>query len=268
MNGTSWIRVSVDMAVDEKILELNLAARWAYIEVLIASKRYYNGGRFQSKKVLKNCIDRQAMRQVDALLKVGLLAEDDDGSIVVLNWEKYQTDPTGKERQKRHRDKVKSEKVNRDMYVIGSPENEAAIAAGILPADFGESTTKFGPKVDQVVTTSGPSLDQVWTKGGPTLSDLRSEPSVKTPEVTVLSHQETKTETETKTNTNNLSLTLSFEERLNQSQYYQALNDDEKRTFKDRMLEVERRKEETIAQKKRSGLRPLSLQDIVKAGGK
>jgi hypothetical protein len=55
-----------------------------------------------------------------------------------------------------------------------------------------------------------------------------------------------------------------LEERLNQSQYYQALNDDEKRTFKERMLDVERRKEETIARKERSGLRPLSLQDIVK----
>ena len=262
MNGTSWIRVSVDMAVDEKILELNLAARWAYIEVLIAAKRYYTGGRFQSKKVLKNCIDRQAMRQVDALLKVGLLAEDDDGAILVLNWDKYQTDPTGKERQKRHREKVKAEKVNRDMYVIGSPENEAAIAAGILPADFGESKTKFGPNVDQVVTTSGPSLDQVWTKDGSTPHETRSDLSVKTPEVTVTSRQETETKTETKTN--NLSLTLSLEERLNQSQYYQALNDDEKRTFKERMLDVERRKEETIARKERSGLRPISLQDIVK----
>lgn len=262
MNGTSWIRVSVDMAVDEKILELNLAARWAYIEVLIAAKRYYTGGRFQSKKVLKNCIDRQAMRQVDALLKVGLLAEDDDGAILVLNWDKYQTDPTGKERQKRHREKVKAEKVNRDMYVIGSPENEAAIAAGILPPDFGESKTKFGPNVDQVVTTSGPSLDQVWTKDGSTPYETRSDSSVKTPEVTVTSRQETETKTETKTN--NLSLTLSLEERLNQSQYYQALNDDEKRTFKERMLDVERRKEETIARKERSGLRPISLQDIVK----
>ena len=263
MNGTSWIRVSVDMAVDEKILELNLAARWAYIEVLIAAKRFYTGGRFQSKKVLKNCIDRQAMRQVDALLKVGLLAEDDDGAIIILNWDKYQTDATGKERQKRHREKVKAEKVNRDMYVVGSPENEAAIAAGILPADYGEIKTNYGPKVDQVVTTSGPSLDQVWTKDGPTLSELRSESSVKTPEVTVLSHQETETETKTETKTNNLSLTLSLDDRLNNSSFYNALSDSEKADFKGRLLDVERKKEETKARQQRS-LRPLSLQDIVK----
>jgi hypothetical protein len=264
MSATSWIRVSVDMAVDAKILELTYAARWSYIEVLIAAKRYYNGGRFESRKVMATCVDPNAMRHVDSLLKVGLLAQDDDGAIIVLNWEKYQTDPTGKERQKRHRDKVKSEKVNRDMYVIGSPENEAAIAAGILPPDFNEPATKLTRTSDGVAT----ELERNRNETVLTSYEPRNESSVKTPEVTVTSLQETKTETKTKTNTNNLSLTLSFEERLNQSQYYQALNDDEKRTFKDRMLEVERRKEETIAQKKRSGLRPLSLQDIVKAGGK
>jgi len=264
MNGTSWIRVSVDMAVDDKIVELSPAARWAYMDVLIAAKRYYTGGRFETKKVLAKCVEANTMRHIDSLLKVGLLATDDDGAIIVLNWDKYQTDPTGKERQKRHRDKVKAEKVNRDMYVVGSPENEAAIAAGILPADFGEIGTKVAQKSNGFST----DLNNIRTTSVENSYETRLEPSVKTPEVTVLSHQETKTETETKTNTNNLSLTLSFEERLNQSQYYQALNDDEKRTFKDRMLEVERRKEETIAQKKRSGLRPLSLQDIVKAGGK
>jgi hypothetical protein len=259
MSGTSWIRVSVDMAVDAKILELTYPARWAYIEVLIAAKRYYNGGRFESRKVLATCVEPNAMRHVDSLLKVGLLAQDDDGAILIPNWDKYQTDPTGKERQKRHREKVKAEKVNRDMYVIGSPENEAAIAAGILPANYGEITTKYQRTSDEVTTNP----ERIYNKSVGTSYETRNESSVKTPDVTVTSHQETKTKTETETKTNNLSLTLSLEDRLHNSTFYNALSDSEKADFKGRLLDVERKREETKARQERS-LRPLSLQDIVK----
>jgi hypothetical protein len=95
--------VSADIEDDPLIAQLpGDSARWAWIVTLTKGKhRTPRPGEWESEAHLTTAL-RGRGRHVQLFIKLGLL-ERRGQRVGVKNWEKWQTDPTARDRQARHR---------------------------------------------------------------------------------------------------------------------------------------------------------------------
>jgi hypothetical protein len=83
--------------------------RYAWVLTILKGKRV--GGRWESRAHWAAEIGAQRRRQLDHLIEAGLLEELTSGAIRVPleKWKSWQADPTGVERQRDHRERVKGD---------------------------------------------------------------------------------------------------------------------------------------------------------------
>ena len=106
MKGRPWAKFDVGMVRDAKVATLSSdGVRWAFVAVLLAAKEADRPGYFESVSHLRAVVSPTVADSIQELCDSGLLAVDPEGTIHVAKWKKYQIDPTGAERVKRHRDR-------------------------------------------------------------------------------------------------------------------------------------------------------------------
>lgn len=106
MKGRPWAKFDVGMVRDSRVSTLSSdAVRWAFVAVILAAKESDRPGYFESLAHLKAVVTPSVADAVQELVDRGLLSVDPEGSIHVAKWQKYQIDPTGKERVQRFREK-------------------------------------------------------------------------------------------------------------------------------------------------------------------
>lgn len=102
----SWLRIDADMPWNDKIIGLpNDTARFAFVKVLCAAK--VRGKSRFSPASLKEVLGSHA-RAIPALIDAGLL-EQEEGAVVVHDFDDYQRKAGHAEAQQRYRSKVTDE---------------------------------------------------------------------------------------------------------------------------------------------------------------
>lgn len=105
----AWIKKDTGTLKDPKIVQLLGEAKGAEAYVLWDAalfEAYHQTpkGRFQNEAHFKACVGGVAdVRHLKRLVALGLLTRDPDGSILVTNWAKHQSDPTAAARKERFR---------------------------------------------------------------------------------------------------------------------------------------------------------------------
>ena len=122
MKGRPWAKFDVGMVRDAKVATLSSdGVRWAFVAVLLAAKEADRPGYFESVAHLRAVVSTTVADSIQELVDSGLLAVDPEGTIHVAKWKKYQIDPTGAERVKRHRDRHVVEVVKPSAVRGGKP---------------------------------------------------------------------------------------------------------------------------------------------------
>ena len=122
MKGRPWAKFDVGMVRDAKVATLSSdGVRWAFVAVLLAAKEADRPGYFESVAHLRAVVSPSVAESIQELVDSGLLAVDPEGTIHVAKWKKYQSDPTGAERVKRHRDRHVVEVVKPSAVRGGKP---------------------------------------------------------------------------------------------------------------------------------------------------
>jgi len=122
MKGRPWAKFDVGMVRDAKVATLSSdGVRWAFVAVLLAAKEADRPGYFESVAHLRAVVSPTVADSIQELVDSGLLAVDPEGTIHVAKWKKYQIDPTGAERVKRHRDRHVVEVVKPSAVRGGNP---------------------------------------------------------------------------------------------------------------------------------------------------
>ena len=112
----TWIRLDADMPWHEKIIALpNDTARFAFVKMLCAAKVRSRSA--FSPESLREMLGTHA-RAIPHLVAAGLLDEQ-DGKLIVHDFEDYQRKALQAERQQRHRN-VTEALPERDMIVTGA----------------------------------------------------------------------------------------------------------------------------------------------------
>lgn len=83
--------------------------RYAWVQTLLRGKKV--GGRWESRAHWAAAIGRQRRRQLQLLIDAKLMEELPSGAVRVPpgKWKAWQVDPTGVDRQRRHREKQSGE---------------------------------------------------------------------------------------------------------------------------------------------------------------
>ena len=122
MKGRPWAKFDVGMVRDAKVATLSSdGVRWAFVAVLLAAKEADRPGYFESVAHLRAVVSPTVADSIQELVDSGLLAVEPEGTIHVAKWKKYQIDPTGAERVKRHRDRHVVEVVKPSAVRGGKP---------------------------------------------------------------------------------------------------------------------------------------------------
>lgn len=105
-----WIKLDTDFDTDPSIVQLSLVGRSLFLLLLRRCKKnkgtvsvseLYNSEYLCMMLGAKN-IEHEIEAQIDKLFELGLLYQDDD-SVKIKSWDKYQTDSTNAKRQSRYR---------------------------------------------------------------------------------------------------------------------------------------------------------------------
>jgi hypothetical protein len=98
-----YLKLTSDWDEDDKIATLPDLAQLTFVKVLSRAKRQRPQGSFGSLAHLHALLPDRLHKQVQVLLKAGVLSES-EGRVVVAKWGTYQVDPTATERVKRYRE--------------------------------------------------------------------------------------------------------------------------------------------------------------------
>lgn len=102
----SWIRVSALVHKDDKIAGLpSDAARFAWIVALCEGKLTKKPGAWESEAHFRASLGGRS-RWLGAFVSVGLMEQLSSGAVRVKNWERWQSDPTARERKERYDEKA------------------------------------------------------------------------------------------------------------------------------------------------------------------
>lgn len=105
-----FARIAQDFDEDERVATLpSDVTRYAMVMTFLKGKKV--GGRWESRAHWEAAIGRHRKRQLPLLIAAGLMEELPSGTVRVPpdRWKKWQADPTGVDRQRRHRESVKGE---------------------------------------------------------------------------------------------------------------------------------------------------------------
>lgn len=116
-----FLKLTSDWDEDERIAMLPDLAQLLFVKTLSRAKRQRPGGSFGSAAHLKALLPDRLHRHLPALFQAGLLAEE-QGRVVVVNWSRYQVDPTTAERSARFR--ATHTQRSRDGEVTGETQRE------------------------------------------------------------------------------------------------------------------------------------------------
>ena len=94
-----WIKWDANAHKDDKIASLTDTEFRAFITAISEAKQIRSGGLFKSRSHLKACIGSRYSKAIDGLVAKGLLGLDEIGGVAVLEWHRYQVDPTSNKRQ-------------------------------------------------------------------------------------------------------------------------------------------------------------------------
>ena len=101
----AWVRIDTDFFTNDEVCNLTLVTRYAVISVMCYIKAHGSKGRVKSTPTqISRSVDIPAKNIKEALATSFFQVEDKE--IQVLNWHKFQQDPTNAERQSRHRNRV------------------------------------------------------------------------------------------------------------------------------------------------------------------
>ena len=92
------VMISINFYLDPAIASLTDFQSTTFLQCIIASKRMRSAGKFKNLEHLKAVLDSVRARAIPALLKEELLVIDQDGSVVIRNYSRYQVDPTSTSR--------------------------------------------------------------------------------------------------------------------------------------------------------------------------
>lgn len=105
-----FARVAQDLDDDPDIASLpSDAARYAWVLTILCGKKV--GGRWESRNHWAAAVGRNRMRHLQSLIDAGLLQEFATGTIRAKPeaWRRWQVDPTGIDRQRKHRADIRGE---------------------------------------------------------------------------------------------------------------------------------------------------------------
>jgi len=116
MAENRYVKVNANWMDSEWLIVLSAEARLAWVQLLCYVKAYGIGGRVKSKSALvfakQNFLGEESVEQMLRAAKADGALEITEGEWVLTGWQQHQGDSTGAERQKRHRDRLKSEESN------------------------------------------------------------------------------------------------------------------------------------------------------------
>jgi len=99
-----FARIAQDLDEDERVAALpSDAVRYAWVLTILKGKKL--GGRWESRSHWGASVGRQRLRSLDSIVAAGLMVELSSGAVHVpaAKWKDWQADPTGVDRQRRHR---------------------------------------------------------------------------------------------------------------------------------------------------------------------
>lgn len=105
-----FARIAQDFDEDPVVAGLpSDLTRYAMVMTFLKGKKV--GGRWESRQHWEAAVGRHRRRQLSLLLAAGLMEELSSGAVRVPpeKWKRWQVDPTGVERQRRHRETQKGD---------------------------------------------------------------------------------------------------------------------------------------------------------------
>ena len=94
-----WIKWDANAHKDDKVASLTDTEFRAFITAISEAKQIRSGGLFKSLEHLKACIGSRYSKAIAGLVAKGLLGVDQTGAVAILEWHRYQVDPTSNRRQ-------------------------------------------------------------------------------------------------------------------------------------------------------------------------
>ena len=107
------VMISINFYLDPAIASLTDFQSTTFLQCIIASKRMRSAGKFKNLDHLKAVLDSVRARAIPALLKEELLVIDQDGSVVIRNYSRYQVDLTSNARGEVYRARKRGQLTDR-----------------------------------------------------------------------------------------------------------------------------------------------------------
>ena len=107
------VMISINFYLDPAIASLTDFQSTTFLQCIIASKRMRSAGKFKNLEHLKAVLDSVRARAIPALLKEELLVIDQDGSVVIRNYSRYQVDLTSNARGEVYRARKRGQLTDR-----------------------------------------------------------------------------------------------------------------------------------------------------------
>ena len=94
-----WIKWDANAHKDDKIATLTDTEFRAFIIAISEAKQLRSGGIFKNRQHLKACIGSRYGKAIDGIVAKGLMSTDQAGVVTIIDWHRYQVDPTSNKRQ-------------------------------------------------------------------------------------------------------------------------------------------------------------------------
>ena len=94
-----WFKWVANAHRDAEISALTDTQFRAFITIIGEVKLLRSGGIFKNRQHLKACIGSRYGKAIDGIVAKGLMSTDQAGVVTIIDWHRYQVDPTSNKRQ-------------------------------------------------------------------------------------------------------------------------------------------------------------------------